>query len=52
MRDKITLEIVRNQKEIQRGRGLNQEDQKIASIVGNQGTRRKIVGLTSREMDF
>ena len=34
-----------NQKECQRGKGLNQEDQKIASTVGNQGTRRNIVGL-------
>ena len=34
-----------NQKESKRGRGLNQEDQKIASTVRNQGTRRKIAGL-------
>ena len=44
MREEITLEIVGNQKEIQRGRGLDQEDQNISSILGNQGMRRKIVG--------
>ena len=35
----------RNQKESQRGRGLNQEDQKIASTMGKQGIRRKIVEI-------
>ena len=45
MKEEITLEIMGNQKKSQRGKGLNQEDQKIASIVENQGTRRKIVGL-------
>ena len=34
-----------NQKESQRGKGLNQEDQKIASTVGNQSTKRNIVGI-------
>ena len=42
MREEITLKIVGNQKESQRGRGLNQEDQKIASTMGNQGTIRNI----------
>ena len=45
MREEITLEIMGNQKESQRGRGLNQDDQKIVGTVGNQGTRRKIAGL-------
>ena len=31
-----------NQEESQRGRGLNQEDQIISSIVGKQGIRRNI----------
>ena len=43
MREEITLEIVGNQNESQRGRGLNQEEQKITSIMRNQGTRRKTV---------
>ena len=34
-----------NQEESQKGGGLNQEDQMIAGIVGNKGTKRKIVGL-------
>ena len=34
-----------NQEESQKGGGLNQEDQTIAGIVGNQGTKRKIVGF-------
>ena len=45
MREEITLEIVGNQKESQRGRGINREDQKTIGTVGNQGIRRKIVGL-------
>ena len=34
-----------NQEESQRGRGLNPEDQEIASTMGNQDIRRKIDGL-------
>ena len=45
MREEVILEIVGNQEESQKGGGLNQEDQMIAGIVGNQGTKRKIVGL-------
>ena len=45
MREEITLEIVGNQKVSQRGKGINQEDQKIAGTMENQGTRRKINGL-------
>ena len=39
MKEEITLQIRGNQKESQRGKGLNEEDQNIASTVGNQGTR-------------
>ena len=63
MREELILEIMGNQEENQRGRGLNQEDQKIVGTVGNQGTRRKIAGLertmkeknkmeTKRQMDM
>ena len=45
MREEVILEIVGNQEESQRGGGLNQEDQMIAGIVGNQGTKRKIVRI-------
>ena len=45
MREEIILEIVGNQEENQKGRGLNQEDQKIASTMENQGMRRKIARL-------
>ena len=45
LREEVILEIMRNQEESQRGRGLNLEDQEIASTLGNQGIRRKIVGL-------
>ena len=45
MREETTLEIVGNQEENQRARGLNQEDQKIVGTMGNRGTRRKISGL-------
>ena len=45
LREEVILGIVENQEESQKGGGLNQEDQMIASIVGNQGTKRKIVGL-------
>ena len=45
MREEVILEIVGNQEESQKGGGLNQEDQMIAGIVRNQGTKRKIVGL-------
>ena len=45
MREEIILEIVGNQEESQRGGGLNQEERMIAGIVGNQGTKRNIVGL-------
>ena len=45
MREEITLEIMGNQEKNKRGRVLNQEDQKIAGIMGNKGTKRKIVGL-------
>ena len=34
-----------NQEESQKGGSLNQEDRMIVGIVGNQGTKRKIVGL-------
>ena len=34
-----------NKEESQKGGGLNQEDQMSTGIVGNQGTKRKIVGL-------
>ena len=44
MREEIILEIMGNQEESQRGRGLNLEDQEIAGIVVNQGLRRKIAG--------
>ena len=33
MREEITLEIVENQEESQRARGLNLEDREIAGIV-------------------
>ena len=36
---------MRNQEKSQRGRGLNPEDQGIVGTVGNEGKRRKIVGL-------
>ena len=39
------MEIVRNQDESQRGRGINLEDQEIFGTMVNQGIRRKIVGL-------
>lgn len=39
------LEIMGNQEENQRGRGLNQEDQEIIGIVENWDIRRKIHGL-------
>ena len=45
MKEEITFEIVGNQKESQRGKGLNQEDQKIAGTIGNQSTRRKIARI-------
>ena len=35
LREEVLLEIVGNQEEIQKGGGLNQEDQKIAATVGN-----------------
>ena len=35
LKEEIILEIVRNQEESQRGRGLNPEDQEIASTMGN-----------------
>ena len=34
-----------NQEESQKGGGLNQEDQMTVGTVGNQGTKRKIVGI-------
>ena len=34
-----------NKEESQRGRGLNPKNQVIASTMGNQGIRRKIVRL-------
>ena len=45
MREEIILEIVGNQEESLRGGGLNQEDLTIVGILGNQGTKRKIVGI-------
>ena len=45
MRDEVILEIVGNQEESQRGRGLNLEDQEIVGTMVNKGIRRKIVGL-------
>ena len=45
LREEVTLEIVENQEESQKGRGLNQEDRTTAGTVGNQGTKRKITGI-------
>ena len=45
MRGEVILEIVGNQEESQKGGGLNQEDQMTAGTMGNQGTKRKIVGI-------
>ena len=45
MREEVILEIVGNQEESQRGGGLNREDQMTVGIVGNQGIKRKIVGI-------
>ena len=45
LREEAILEIMENQEEIQKGRGLNQEDQEIIGTVGNEGTRRKIIGI-------
>ena len=45
LREETIMEIVGNQEENQRERGINPEDKEIASTVGNQGIRRKIVGL-------
>ena len=45
MREELILEIVENQEESQRERGLNPEDQGIASTMVNQGIRRRIFGL-------
>ena len=51
MREEVILEILGNQEESKKGGGLNQEDQMIAGIVGNQGTKRKIVGI-ERKMEI
>ena len=45
LREEVILEIMRNQEEIQKGGGLNQEDRMIVGSVGNQGTKRKIVEI-------
>ena len=45
MREEVILEIVGNQEESQKGGGLNQEDRMTAVTMGNQGTKRKIVGI-------
>ena len=45
MREEITLEIIGNQEESQRGIGLNPKGQEIVGIVVNNGIRRKIVRL-------
>ena len=45
LREEVILKIMGNQEESQKGGGLNQEDRMTASIVGNQGTKRKIVGI-------
>ena len=45
LREEVMLEIMGNQEESQRGRGLNPYDQEIASTMENQGIRRKIVGI-------
>ena len=45
LKEEVTLEIVENQEESQRGGDLNREDQMIAGTMGNQGTKRKIVGI-------
>ena len=45
MREEVILEIMGNQEESPKGGGLNREGQMTASIVGNQGTKRNIVGL-------
>ena len=39
------MEILGNQEESKRGRGLNPEDQEITSTIENQGIRRKIARL-------
>ena len=45
MRDEVILKIMGNQEESQKGGGLNQEDRMTVGTVGNQGTKRKIVGI-------
>ena len=45
MREEIILEIVENQEVSQKGGGLNREDQMTTGTVGNQGTKKKIVGI-------
>ena len=45
MREEIIFEIMGNQEESQRGRGLNPKDREIVGIVGNWDIRRKIVRL-------
>ena len=45
LREEVTLEIMGNQEESQRGRGLNPEERGIASTMVKHGIRRKIVGI-------
>ena len=45
MKEEIILEIMGNQKESQKGGGLNRKDQTTAGTVENQGIKRKIVGI-------
>ena len=45
MREEVILEIMGNQEESQKGGGLNQEDRMTVNTVGNQHTKRKIVGI-------
>ena len=45
LREENILEIMGNQEESQRERGLNPKDQEIVGTVVNQGIRRKVFGL-------
>ena len=45
MREEVILKIMGNQEESQKGGGLNQEDQMTIGFVGNEGIKRKIVGI-------
>ena len=45
LREEVIPEIMGNQEESQKGGGLNQEDQMTTDTIGNQGIKRKIVGI-------